>query len=200
VYAVQDQGSPVTQSRGKNMIAQKIVMAADGSGNENVQTPFHAVDLSVRDGWYIDLPGVGERSLSEPLLVGGMVMFPSVIPKAQPCNGGCGGFIYAVNAFNGDGGLNFLTDPASGNTYDALATIVGCVKGITLINRGSTLNVYASGNGPPPPPVTGPASPGGGTGGGGAGTPTGGITAPAIWHLQGALNVPGRISWHEVTQ
>jgi len=203
IYAIQDQGAPITAPNRKTLVQQTVIAATDGSGNENIQAPYAAVDLTAADGWYIDLPGSGERALTEPLLAGGLLLFSTVVPQSQPCNGGCGGFVYAVNAFNGDGGTGFLVDPTTNKTYDALATVVGCVKGLTLINKGSTLNVYAAGNGGyPPSSVAVPSGTGGGAGGGGTGTGTGtgaGVP-PSIWHIQGGLPVPGRISWHEVTQ
>jgi len=202
VYAIQDQGSPITATLRSTLVPQQVAAAADGSGNENIQTPYAVVDLTVKDGWYVDFPGSGERALSEPFLIGNMLLFSTVIPNPQPCNGGCGGFIYALNAFNGDGGLNFLVDTANNTAYDALATMIGCVKGLTLISQHSTLNVYASGNG-------GGGGGSGTTGSGGTGTGTGTgvgtggggtVNNSNIWHLQGGLPIPGRISWHESVQ
>ncbi len=199
IYAIQDRGVPINGALRSTLVPQTVIAAPDGSGNENIKSPYAAVDLTSKDGWYIDLPGTGERALSEPLLVGGLLLFSSVIPQAQPCSGGCGGFIYALNAFSGAGGMGFLTSATTNMTYDAIATLVGCVKGLTLINAGSTLNVYASGNG-----AGSASSPTGGTAGGnppsgGTGS-TGNVLGPSIQHLQGATPVPGRVSWHEVVQ
>ncbi len=200
LYAVQDQGAPVTGSR-SSLVAQNLVPAADNSGNENVQQPYAAVNIPPGNGWYIDFPNAGERALSEPLLVDGILLVSTVIRTAQPCNGDCGGFIYAVSQFTGDGGLGFLIDPTDNTAYDGLATQVGCVRGITLITKGSTLEWYAAGNGPPTASSSGGNAPG--TGPGNTGVPTGaqgGASSSAIQHGSGSLKVPGRISWHEVIQ
>ena len=203
VYAIQDQGSPITASLRSTLVQQTVIAATDGSGNENIKTPYPTVDLTVSDGWFIDLPSAGERALSTPELVGGMLMFSTVIPRLQPCNGGCGGFIYAVNQFNGDGGLNFLVDTANNASYDAVATLVGCVKGLTLITKGSTLEWYASGNGVNfssggAGSATGAGGALGGPGNTGVGINTAvGPTSASIQHGAGNLSNSGRISWHE---
>jgi len=203
VYAIQDQGSPITATLRSTLVQQSVIAATDGSGNENIKTPYATVDLTVSDGWFIDLPNAGERALSTPQLVGGMLMFSTVIPQLQPCNGGCGGFIYAVNQFNGDGGLNFLVDTANNVSYDAIATLVGCVKGLTLITKGSTLEWYASGNGVNfSSGGSGSTTTAGGALGGPGNTGVGintaiGASSTAIQHGAGNLNNSGRISWHE---
>jgi Tfp pilus tip-associated adhesin PilY1 len=203
VYAIQDQGSPIVASLRSSLVQQTAIAATDGSGNENIKTPYPTVNLTVNDGWFIDLPNVGERALSTPELVGGMLMFSTVIPQQQPCNGGCGGFIYAVNQFNGDGGLNFLVDTTNHASYDAIATLVGCVKGLTLITSTSTLEWYASGNGVnlnSGGTGTGTAGAGGigGPGNTGVGiTTAGGPSSASIQHGAGNLINSGRISWHE---
>lgn len=197
VYAVQDQGSPITGARGSNGMVQQTVTATgvDETVSQN------SVTLATQNGWYIDLPGAGERALSEPLLAGSVLMFSSVIPSTQPCSGGCGGYIYAVKSASGNGGTGFLI-AANGTSYDAIPTGVGCIKGLTLVTKGSTFFWYASGNG---------------NGAGSAGIPTnapgntgnlpnfgGAPSSNAIQQGTGTIppgTVPnGRVSWHEVVQ
>jgi len=202
LYAVQDAGVPVTGSRA-TLVAQTLVYATDGSANEDISTnPAVTVSIPPSNGWYIDFPNKGERALSEPLLVDGVLLVSTVIRTTLACNGDCGGFIYAVSQFTGAGGLGFLIDPANNTAYDGLATQVGCVRGITLITKGSTLEWYAAGNGPSAS-SSGTATPAPGTGPGNTGVPAGaqgGATSSAIQHGAGGLKVPGRISWHEVIQ
>ncbi len=200
VYAVQDQGNPILSGR-STLVAQTLVSSGDGTGNENVQSPYAVVNLASANvnGWYIDLPGSGERVLSEPILAAGMLLFPSVIPKAQPCSGGCGGFVYAVNAYSGAGGLGLLMDAANGTSYDGLATLVGCIKGLTVISNGGTLDVYASGTGGPNSGGSNPPGGGGGSGPGSSGSPTGtGSLTSGIWQPPTGQRLPPyRTSWHE---
>lgn len=209
LYAVQDSGLPVKGSR-TTLVKQVAIQATDGSGNEDIRQPYPTVDLTVNNGWYIDFPNTGERALATPLLDNGVLLTATVIPSQQPCNGTCQGFIYAVNQFNGNGGLNFLKDPANNTAYDGLADTVGCVSGLTLIANGTTLEWYASGSSPANASSSAGSggSAGGATGSGGPGnTGTGvgnnGGTAPCPTCIQqggGTLSVPGRISWHEVIQ
>ena len=172
---------------------QQVVVASGAA--ENIQTPYPA-DSPNGDGWFVDFPGTGERALSTPILIAGMVMFSTVIPTTQPCTGGCQGYVYALNQFDGRGGTNYLS--LGGVNYDAIPTTVGCVKGLTLINAGSTLNWYASGNGMPPAPPSSAAAPGTGPGNSGVPlTPGNQPTSSAIQHGSGGINGLGRISWHE---
>jgi hypothetical protein len=127
-----------------------------------------------------------------------MVLFSTVIPQPQPCNGGCSGFVYALSQFDGRGGQGYLS--VGGTFYDAIATTVGCVKGLTLISSGSTLNWYASGNGVPPAPSTAVAAPGSGPGNSGAPlNPAGVPSSSSIQHGSNQISGLGRISWHEFT-
>lgn len=200
LYAVQDLGVPITG--GRSALTPQTIVAATG-GNENIQQPYRSVNPG-GSGWYVDFPGLGERVLTEPSIVGGLLLFTSVVPQAQPCNGGCSGFIYALDRFTGDGGTGYLT--VNGTSYDALGTAVGCVKGLTLISSGSTLNWYVTGNGGSSTPTGGTT--GGSNGPGGPGnngsflnTLNGGSGAgsSAIQHGQGTMASLGRISWHAFT-
>ncbi len=202
VYAIQDQGEPITATLRSTLVQQTIIPANDGSGNENIKSPYPTVNLAASDGWYIDLPGTGERALNEPILALGTLLFSTVIPNSQPCSGGCGGFVYAVNALNGDGGQNYLIDSANNTAYDGLQPQVGCIKGLTLITKAGTLNIYVAGNGPSSGNGTGTGGNGGtgagGQGGGGTGINNGIVPPtqlPAI-----TPTIPGRVSWHAVIQ
>jgi type IV pilus assembly protein PilY1 len=194
---VQDLGAPIVG--GRSALVAQTVIAATG-GNENIQTPYPAVNPA-GNGWYVDLPGLGERALSEPSIVNGMVMFTTVVPQANPCNGGCTGYIYALDRFTGDGGTGFLT--ANNVSYDALQTTVGCVKGLTLVSSGSTLNWYVTGNGAATTPGASSSGAGGAGGPGNNGsflnTLNSGGGSAAIEHGDGTMTTYGRISWHAFT-
>ncbi len=193
LYAIQDQGAAITRTDRATLV-QQVVVGATG-GNENIQTPYPS-DNPTGDGWYVDFPNSGERALTTPILVAGLALFSTVIPQAQPCNGGCGGFVYALSQFDGRGGQDYLF--SGGVSYDAIATTVGCVKGLTLISSGSTLNWYASGNGLSPTPGSTTPSPGTGPGNSGAPLiPGNGPSSASIQHGSAPVTAQGRISWHE---
>jgi type IV pilus assembly protein PilY1 len=202
LYAVQDAGAPV--SAGRSQLVQQTIVPATG-GNENVQTPYPTVSLTTSSGWYVDFtgtgPGSGERALNTPFLGGGMVIVSTVIPQVQPCNGGCGGFIYALNPYSGDGGMQFLK--VNNVYYDAIASTVGCIKGLTFLDNGSMLDWYAVG----PGPSSASSSTGNGSataagqGPGNTGVPLAQSgSTPSFQQGSGSPTSPGRISWHEVAQ
>ncbi len=53
-------------------------------------------EVKAKDGWYIDFPG-GERSLSKPVIFGGMVLFTTFVPNnTNICSYGGDGYLYAL--------------------------------------------------------------------------------------------------------
>ncbi len=52
-------------------------------------------------GWYFELPDDGERSVTNPVVRGGLVFFNSFVPVDDPCSVGGFGFRFAVDIING---------------------------------------------------------------------------------------------------
>ena len=52
-------------------------------------------------GWYFKLPLSGERSVTNPVLRGGIVFFNSFVPVDDPCSVGGFGFRFAVDMETG---------------------------------------------------------------------------------------------------
>jgi len=48
------------------------------------------------DGWYITLPGSGERDVSTPVIIGGTVFFPTFTPTSDVCSSSGNGSLYAL--------------------------------------------------------------------------------------------------------
>jgi len=46
------------------------------------------VSYATDDGWYMDLPVAGERSVTDVVIRGSLVFFNTMIPDADPCNYG----------------------------------------------------------------------------------------------------------------
>jgi len=60
---------------------------------ESVRTSTNtAVDLTTKNGWFVDLPDAGERANTDPLLVFGTLVFNSNIPAVDACS--MGGYSY----------------------------------------------------------------------------------------------------------
>jgi type IV pilus assembly protein PilY1 len=52
-------------------------------------------------GWYIDLPGSGERQVSAPILRGGRIIFTTLTPDADSCESGNTGWLMEADAYSG---------------------------------------------------------------------------------------------------
>ena len=86
-------------------------------------------------GWYFKLPLSGERSVTNPVLRGGIVFFNSFVPVDDPCSVGGFGFRFAVKMENGgspdkviadynkDGVLNDSDKATNGPKTDVIAAI-----------------------------------------------------------------------------
>jgi type IV pilus assembly protein PilY1 len=57
---------------------------------------------STRHGWYLELPATGERSVSEPAIRGGRVVFNTLIPNSDPCGFGGTGWVMEVDVMTGN--------------------------------------------------------------------------------------------------
>lgn len=86
-----------------------------------------------RKGWYFDFPASdksGERAVTNPLVVNGMLFFNSLIPGGDPCLAG-GGRSYTLNALTGL--------PANGNLTGALSQ-VGMLSTPVLFNMDASVS------------------------------------------------------------
>ncbi|TWG90751.1 type IV pilus assembly protein PilY1 [Luteimonas sp. J16] len=72
-------------------------------------------------GWYIDLPGRGERIIQDAQIVSTFLITASIIPSGDACESGGSGFVNALDAFTGTsaGGSYFDLD-GDGSTADEL--------------------------------------------------------------------------------
>lgn len=52
--------------------------------------------VASKDGWYTTLPASGERALSKPVVVGGLVLFPTFVPANDPCLSSGDSYMYAL--------------------------------------------------------------------------------------------------------
>ncbi len=52
--------------------------------------------VASKDGWYTTLPDTGERALSKPLVIGGLVLFPTFVPDNDPCASSGNSHMYAL--------------------------------------------------------------------------------------------------------
>lgn len=80
----------------RTALAQKTVTVGAG-GIRNINSD--QVDLSVFRGWYLDLPGAGERANTNPIAAFGAVIFTTNVPSAEACSSSS--FLYVVGQDSG---------------------------------------------------------------------------------------------------
>lgn len=160
-------------------------------------------------GWYFRLNKInpllpledkGERSVTRPVVRGGVVFFNSFVPSTDPCSVGGYGYRFAVDLETGGSPINVAVDSDGDGDIDSndKATGTGGVVGVVAGIRQ---------NGFLPEPVFLEGSSGGSSGGGGGG---GGTPPPcSSVSYAGASGVAveclptirtGRFSWQELLQ
>ena len=99
-------------------------------------------------GWYIDLPLGGERMVTAPTLLGGRLVFPTLVPTSDACDGGGFSMIVAVDPFSGKKTVVNVFDYANTGTinYDSFKLAVGVVKNVVAIDAGSRVYLFAGGS------------------------------------------------------
>lgn len=99
-YALVDDrnANPVISPLRSNLQQQTLSLV---SGAQMVTASSNAVDLATKKGWYVDFPQTGERSITDPVLVNGSIIFVTNIPNYQPCEFGGTSWLYALNVRDG---------------------------------------------------------------------------------------------------
>lgn len=149
-YAIKDDGTK-TVVLGTDMVK----MTMDSSSSRNITGT--AVDWSTQYGWYLDLPGGGERVHLGAQLFFGSVVFSSLVPTNTECQPGGYGYRYVVDYATG-----LRVSGATQNVWAYTSPLVG----ITVAKLPSgTVKVYPiNANGGTPSAETLPISSGGGSG------------------------------------
>ena len=159
VYGLWDNGAPVALA---NLQTQTIVSTAAGASGSSYRLSTHAVGpatdapiggdnaisladyYSSRKGWRLNLPGAGERVVTEAAIRNGRLVISSLIPSTGVCTFGGDGWIIDVDVStgnrsaaldtNGDGAIND-EDLLDGTAASAVQ--VGAVPAAATILRGS---------------------------------------------------------------
>ncbi|MCM5551516.1 pilus assembly protein, partial [Xanthomonas hortorum pv. pelargonii] len=130
-----------------NLLQQSVVSSTQDS---RVTT---AVAMAAgRSGWYIDLPGVGERLVGTPAIANGIVFFPTFQPGSRDgCLPGGTNWLYGLDALSGAAQLSGVR--AGAVTGDAYATGTGAVR-LKTAGTGPVkdLSVITSSRATPLPP------------------------------------------------
>ena len=74
---------------------------------------------STSKGWYVDLPGAGERIVQDAQIASTFLITASMVPEGDACDASGTGYINAIDAFTGtSGGASFFDVDGDGNTDD----------------------------------------------------------------------------------
>lgn len=96
MYAIWDKLDGTTVTRGE-LLQQSVAGIVAGARVMTAETIDWTQDL----GWYVDLPDLGERHVSRPVLRNDRLIFTTVIPNSQVCGTGGSGWLMEVDAFTG---------------------------------------------------------------------------------------------------
>jgi type IV pilus assembly protein PilY1 len=159
-YGVWDNNwpSPVTRA---DLVQQTITTGTSATSLKVRFLSANPIDWSTDKGWYADLPGKGERSITDSRLEQGRVIFTTYVPSVGKCSGGGTSWLMVLDFANGsalkrpeidlndDGKLNSADMVAGkvpagislGNGYASAPTVVKSKQGDTndfkLINRST---------------------------------------------------------------
>ncbi len=110
-YAVWDRGesnltstSLVAQTTQATTVNVAIDPANPDAGTTSVEARIltsNNVDYSTSRGWYINLPGSGERTVTNPIIRSNVVFFNTLIPASDVCAGSGSGFRFTVDLASG---------------------------------------------------------------------------------------------------
>ncbi len=108
MYGIWDNGSSqITQS---DLVAQTITTGSSG-GIPARTLSNNTVDYTgTNQGWYINLPTNGERSITDAVIRGDLVFFNTTIPDTVPCNYGGAGWLMVAKWINGGNPDNVAFD------------------------------------------------------------------------------------------
>lgn len=122
------------------------------------------VDFTKDNGWFFDLPDVGERDNTDPIVQLGLVIFNTNIPSSDACNAGGSSFEYYLDYHSGGGvnttgaavNTNTLVGESLGNAIATTPVILqlpsGKIVTLTRLSNDSTVT-----KNPRPPPTFPPA-------------------------------------------
>lgn len=118
MYGIMDDGSSVPYS---DLVKRSIGNTGATQDGYPVRTFDAKGDLpSGKRGWYLNLPGKGERIVQDAQMVSNVLITASMIPEGSGCEAGGTGYINALDAFTGtSAGSSFFDLDGDGDTKDS---------------------------------------------------------------------------------
>ncbi len=93
-YGILDSGSRFT---GRTDLVEQTVTYQDSNYRVTSTNP----QTTTSRGWYLDLPDTGERTVANPLLRAGRIIFVTTIPDSNICSAGGDSWLMELNALTG---------------------------------------------------------------------------------------------------
>ncbi len=135
--------NPVITSLRSNLVSQVITKNA-GTGTATVTS--NTVDLGTKAGWVLDFTDNGERSVTNPVLSGGVLSFTTNIPsQADPCIPGGSSWVWFLDYATGGKVINSSASSgiSMGNVLSSRVVlvrlpngdIIGLIRGSDAITR-----------------------------------------------------------------
>lgn len=118
IYGVKDEDAPYSRSD----LTQRTITVTATQPNGYPVRAFEAKSAlpATSKGWYVDLPGAGERIVQDTQIASNFVVTASMIPEGDACEGSGTGYINALDAFTGtSGGTSFFDLNNDGKTDDS---------------------------------------------------------------------------------
>ncbi|MDQ7993811.1 MAG: hypothetical protein REI45_14165, partial [Propionicimonas sp.] len=172
MYGIIDEGAQVAYA---DLQARSLT----GTGTTRTADTKAAL-TSGKKGWYIPLPGAGERIVQDTQVVSNVLITASMLPSGTGCDSSGTGYVNAVDAFTGTSTGQSFFDTNGDGVVNASDTVAGSMN---------------YGVGMPTAPLIFPGrlvvGGTGGSSGGGAGAPGGGPNQRSTWI---------RVSWRETRQ
>jgi Tfp pilus tip-associated adhesin PilY1 len=180
-YGIRDTGTAVGGI--SSLVQQSVVSStATGADGNTYRLSTHAVGPATIDspltgdnaipssdyvaskkGWYLNLPAVGERIVSDANIRAGRVVFNTLIPNTDPCGFGGTGWVMEVDVMTGnrndtptfdtnddkqistaDLNLNGTNDNASGRAISSIPAAAGFLRAPTQSGRPPFENKYVN--------------------------------------------------------
>ncbi len=120
IYGFTDDGPAAAYTR-SDLTSRPLTVDA-ASGYRYFDDPNTAPSIGSSKGWYVDLPGKGERIVQDAQVDGDFVVTASMIPEGDACEASGSGFLNAIDAFTGtSGGKSYFDLDKNGSTDDTAA-------------------------------------------------------------------------------
>ena len=101
MYGVWDAGDKELDQ--SDLVQQTISIGSTTQGRLGRSLSDNVVDYSNVHGWYMNLPDIGERVITDPVIRGDLVFFNTMRPDNNPCEAGGSGWLMVAKWINGAG-------------------------------------------------------------------------------------------------